>query len=541
MFGNRPTVVFVVALNLLMMGWLSTPAATAQSAPTVAPKSAVIGHFVVLGAGTSGATVAYARAVIEPGWSCPSVVGGATAVPMTPRDNPHFFPVVVCEAKIGFGQTLQLQLEDGTLPVATVRKNPQRVLAFGDTGCKRGTPGGGGGGCLPGAPAEPFGSLARAAATGPAPDLLLHMGDYNYRGTPSSILFTTLQDGEPVTTAQWNYDAGDGTSVEEGCLQNADAGFYSQNAPNGAFPDLWSAWRDDFFAPARDLLPKAPWVFARGNHELCSRAGPGWFYFLDASSNLDGAQQRCPVPDPARAPIDNVVLSAPYAVDLGSLTVLVLDSANACDAFLNDTFTARYTQQMQTLAGETSSSGATWLVTHRPIWGVTGFTAGESTGCTAANQWGCINQTLQAALRNAGSDDFLAALDLHLAGHMHRFQTLTFQAPGRPPVIVVGNGGVALDDSPPVGPLALTVDGEPVKGASLGSMIQIKNGGSDPAFGYLDATVGPDGQWQGQVRNPVEGVTLARCGSRFAARGQVCRLPSGEVPPVPPPTSAERP
>ena len=29
--------------------------------------------------------------------------------------------------------------------------------------------------------------------------------------------------------------------------------------------------------PAAELLATAPWVVARGNHELCSRAGLGWF------------------------------------------------------------------------------------------------------------------------------------------------------------------------------------------------------------------------------------------------------------------------
>ncbi len=63
----------------------------------------------------------------------------------------------------------------------------------------------------------------------------------------------------------------------------------SQNSTGNPDADAWEAWWLDFFQPAGDLLTAAPWVFARGNHELCSHAGPGWFYFLDASSELPEA------------------------------------------------------------------------------------------------------------------------------------------------------------------------------------------------------------------------------------------------------------
>ena len=50
-------------------------------------------------------------------------------------------------------------------------------------------------------------------------------------------------------------------------------------------------------------LAAAPFLYARGNHELCSRAGPGWFYFLDASTKLDGGTQlSCPPQTSETAP-----------------------------------------------------------------------------------------------------------------------------------------------------------------------------------------------------------------------------------------------
>jgi hypothetical protein len=43
----------------------------------------------------------------------------------------------------------------------------------------------------------------------------------------------------------------------------------------------WDTWKADFFDPAQALLKAAPWVMVRGNHETCTRAGQGWWRFLD--------------------------------------------------------------------------------------------------------------------------------------------------------------------------------------------------------------------------------------------------------------------
>lgn len=497
------------------------------AAPPLPPAAAVHGRYVVLGS-AGGETVAYARAVIEPGYSCPRVAGGPAAVAMTTRDNPHSFPVIVCEAVIGFDQDLELEIDGAPLALPTVRRNPSRVVVFGDTGCKAPQPGTDEG-CAAGSPAEPFASLTRAVARGPAPDLILHVGDYNYRGTGGEVLFTVEQDGKPAQVAEWPYDAGDGTTAAEHCEQDAGARFWNMNAASSNRPDTWAAWRDDFFSAAADLLPRAPWVVARGNHELCSKAGPGWFYFLDPGSNLTGAQLGCPEPDPSAAPAASVVLTEPYALDLGTLTLLVLDSANACDFFTVPAFTARYEEQFRRLAELAPKAGTVWLVSHRPLWGVTGLEAGKTTPCTAESRHGCINQTLQAAVGGALGGKLPAAVDLLLAGHMHRFQSLTFPDAGRPPVVIVGNGGVELETYPPIGSFAASVGGLTANALSLGAKVD-DGGTSKNAFGYLEIQLGDDGTWSGAVRNPPESLTMAECSSAAASGGRVCRLASGVEP-----------
>ena len=53
------------------------------------------------------------------------------------------------------------------------------------------------------------------------------------------------------------------------------------NAQNHPVGYGWNVWELDFFAPSARLLAAAPWIMVRGNHEMCKRAGEGWFRFLD--------------------------------------------------------------------------------------------------------------------------------------------------------------------------------------------------------------------------------------------------------------------
>ena len=544
----RPPAVLVFVLAGAPL--VAPPAVAASSGSGAPPLSAAHARYVVLGQAADGPTVALARLILDPGFGCPSIVpagaagggggdggasGSAPPIQMTPRDNPYHFPVIVCEAPVGFDRELAIAMDGGSLSLPVVRRDPRRIAVFGDTGCKLGAAAAGES-CPAGTPAQPFAGLAAAAAAG-KPDLVIHLGDYNYRGTPSKVLFTERDGTAAQQVGQWTYDAGDGTEEPEECVQAAGAGFYSQSAPNAGFPDGWEAWNDDLFSAAPDLLAAAPWVVARGNHELCSKAGPGWFYFLDPHSDLvpGGRQYSCPPPDPAKAPIDNVVLSPPYAVGLGSLTLLVVDSANACDSFTEKTFTAAYARQLAALGGLAPAAGTAWWVSHRPLWGVTGFESGESTGCTADDRYGCNNQTLQAALGRGLGGALPPAVELVLAGHMHRFQAVTFE-PGdagvgaRPPVVVVGTGGVALDPSPPVGAFAATVGGLPAQVLTTGAEVGTPSG-EKAAFGYLDVAFGgASGSWRGRLVDPAEGLTIATCGPPGEdGRGPVCALAPGIV------------
>lgn len=135
----------------------------------------------------------------------------------------------------------------------------------------------------------------------------------------------------------------------------------------------------------------------------------------------------------------------------------VLDSSAASDDSAPPADVARYAAQLDQLAAMTPAY--TWLLTHRPVWGVVNFDGQTSLG----------NLTLQAAARGK----IPAAVTLLLAGHVHLFEGLAFAAP-RPPIMIVGNGGTALDD-----PITQNLPGMTIDGAT------VTTGKTFRGFGYV--------------------------------------------------------
>lgn len=464
--------------------------------------------LVVLGQTDTGAPFALARVVIdESGAECPTLEpsgDGGEKRPMTARDNPDpdNFDVTVCEASYPTDGS-RMAAQGTSLVLPAVPATVTRVTVFGDTGCK---------------PDDqkdckkdkdwPFGEMADAAAKAdPAPDLVLHMGDYNYRGTPGSIKIKQ-PDGKAEKVRV--YDAGDNTPSVTCTLSGP---YYGQNSLGSETPDSWKAWKHDFFEPAAKLLRAAPWVFARGNHELCSRAGPGFFYFLDPGSALvpgSGGQQNCP-PAEAKAPL---IFRQPYRVDLGGLSVVVLDSANACDqgTLHQKHFNAQF-EQIQSLVADAPAANALWLQSHRPLWGVKKPDADTpKTDLDASGQYAIIDKTLQTAFANY---PIPRPVHLVLSGHMHRFQTIGFVPPGAlPNQLIVGNGGIALAHNYPPDPFSVAIDDATAVGFGL----------SD--FGFMEIALTDGGHWTGRMLDR-KGKRLAACDSAQPSKTGAC-APAGE-------------
>jgi hypothetical protein len=376
------------------------------------------------------------RAVTMPGVPCPKVVADGADVPSKPRGTPDAtegaYPIQVCVAHVAV--TVRGISVEG-LPAPVLPRSIKRVVVIGDTGCR-----------LKGQsvqdcndPAEwPFAIVARLAAAR-HPDLVIHVGDYHYRESPCP-------------------------ADRPGCA----------GSPYG---DNWAVWQKDLFNPAAPLLAAAPWVLVRGNHELCSRGGHGWFRLLD------------PHPDA----VDCTDTTTPYSLNLDTLHLLMLDGADADDSSADPIEVAFYRSQLQSLLA--TAPAHSWLLTHRPFWAL-------AQGAYA-KPGDTLNATEQAAIR----DLVPVGLDMVLAGHVHDFTSYDF-GPGHPAQLVVGEGGDSNDAI--VQPLTT---GTVIDGAKLRHGFGIAN------YGYLLLRRTSEG-WSGTVYSVTDQV-LAHC--RLRGRALTCR------------------
>jgi len=349
----------------------------------------ILAQWVELGPdGTSSA-----RAITDE--ACPSVTIDGAAVPMTVRSEPGQsfdgvkaaqFPVRGCELAVPPGAVSAIL---GGKPLPLPRPNPQRIVIFGDTGCrlKAGDPWQ----ACNDPNAWPFPKVAALAAAA-RPDLMIHVGDYEYR-----------EDKCPPDNS--------------GCA-GSPAGYG------------WAPWSADFFAPAAPLFAAAPWIMVRGNHEDCSRAGEGWFRFLDPS----------PMEKDCRD------LTGDYVARLGDFAAVVVDSAKVNDNAGEDSNQVPVVRrQFDDVLGKIPSNA--WLVTHKPVNAMLARPSDPNVNIVS-------NKVLQAAL----GADMPASVRMYVAGHIHFFQAIDFGS-ARPAQLVVGTGGDNLEGMPRVSVTGADING----------------------------------------------------------------------------------
>jgi hypothetical protein len=118
---------------------------------------------------------------------CPAVTFDGVAVPMSVRSDPAQkldnvkpaqFPMRGCEVAVPAGSVTALP-EDNPLPLP--KANPRRIVMFGDTGCRLKT--GDSWQACNDPSAWPFPKVAALAAAA-HPDLMIHIGGYEYRESP---------------------------------------------------------------------------------------------------------------------------------------------------------------------------------------------------------------------------------------------------------------------------------------------------------------------------------------------------------------------
>ena len=368
---------------------------------------------------------------------CPQARIDRRATPMRVRaDRNEAFPVLACALTIPRGAKA-VEIAGEALPLPKARAD--HILVLGDTGCRvtrlyNQS-------CND--PADwPFAAGARTEA-GTTPDVIVHVGDMHYRET---------------ACRPWN----------DGCA----------NTPHG---DTWAVWESDFFAPAKPLLAVAPLVMLRGNHETCGRGGKGWSRFLDPYPLVSNSGCLRP--------------GAPFVVDLGGLSLVVMDVSEAGEGAKREAQVARFRAQFQSLEG-LAPQGPVWLAMHRPIRAAALAALGYVTG---------QNKVLAEASQNA----MPARVAGILSGHIHTFQVLAYE--DLPAQLVAGHSGAELHWTAPEDVTGLTIEGARV----------VSGTGRAGVHGFVTLTregAGADG-WRLE-NHDISGRVLDQC--RMTKRQLVC-------------------
>jgi len=311
--------------------------------------------------------------------------------------GPVEFKERVCEARWPKGaKTARVAGQ----PVPAPHAHIHRIVLIGDTGFRMKAAEQAFQDCND-AVAWPLAQVAMSAAA-LKPDLVVHVGDLHYRESPCP------EGNAGCAGAAWGY--GDG------------------------------AWREDFFIPASPLLRAAPWVFVRGNHESCWRAGQGWFRFMDPSpwSELRSCD------DPANdADAD---FSEPYAVALSKHTqLIVFDSSKTAGKPYAETDLAfqKYADALALARQLMRKAPANFFVSHHPLLALS---SGWRSGKAAA----AGNQGLQSVFEASFPQRlFPQGVQLTLAGHIHAFEAINFVS-DHPTSLVLGNSGSSTDTQLPL-------------------------------------------------------------------------------------------
>lgn len=399
--------------TLITLAGCSTPAQnTTRTAEPLASDAPILASWVVMGEQGQAQARAITTAKL-----CPELLQDGVSSRMQLRagaasieqrktvssaadSKASVFEVSSCEANLPAGlKTASIAGQPLPLPKAS----PQKIIVIGDTGCRLQKGSNYFQECNDAAKWA-FAQVAKTAASF-QPDLVIHVGDYHYRENACG-------PGNPsCASSPWGYG--------------------------------WDTWRADFFTPAAPLLKAAPWVVVRGNHESCTRAGQGWWRFMDPRPLQAGRDCNREADDLQGD------YSAPYAVPLGpmggqSAQLIVFDSSKVPGKILEKTSKAYqiYAEQLQAADQLAEQAQFSIFMNHHPILG---FGPDFYPG----------NPALQDLMQQNHSERlFPSKVQATLAGHVHLFEAISFSS-DHPTQFIAGNGGSSLDqalpDQPPFG------------------------------------------------------------------------------------------
>jgi hypothetical protein len=367
------------------------------------------------------------------------------ATSSAPADaKPSAFPLLTCEATLPAGAR-SASVAGQALPVP--RAAPRRIVVIGDTGCRLKKSENHYQACND-PQMSPFATIAAAAARW-QPDLVIHVGDYHYRENPCP------EGNAGCAGSPWGYG--------------------------------WDAWREDFFRPAAPLLAAAPWVMVRGNHESCTRAGQGWWRFLDPRPLQPGRDCNAAANDVQGN------YSDPYAVPIGGAAqLLVLDTAATSWRGLQpgqpgwDQYRANY-RQLLGFGADLDKNGQRYL---------------QLGDAGLQQSFGSLNPLLLPE-----------GVQAMLSGHVHLWQQVSYRSQ-HPSQFVAGFSGTDEDTTPLPDDVSHI---EPAPGAVIDHFSSWVGG-----FGFMTLERGAQpGEWQATVHDR-HGKEMNHC--RLAGRQSQCEL-----------------
>lgn len=367
--------------------------------------------------------------------------------------KPAVFDVLTCEAAWPVGAR---SASVGGMAVPAPRTELRRITIVADTGCRMKASEDAFQACND-AQKWPWAQVAQSAAA-TAPDLVLHIGDIHYRESPCPA------GNAGCAGAVWGYG--------------------------------YDAWQADFFAPAKPLLAAAPWVFVRGNHESCFRAGQGWFRFIDAQPWSEVRSCNDPAND-----LD-ADYSAPYAVSLGpEAQLIVFDSSKASGKAIGpqDPAYAKYAANLRTVEALATQKPESFFSSHHPLLAFAPNKAEGNKNANLAKPAGTAG-LLSVFSTLLPTRLFPAGISTALHGHLHVFEAMGFSS-AHPASVVLGNSGSSNEGVPP---LALPPGSAPFPGAL------VEDYASRAEYGFATLERKPSGEWL-LTEYSVQGLPVIAC------------------------------
>jgi hypothetical protein len=392
--------------GLVLANCSHRPAETAAE-PAAAPAPAA----------ADGVQQVWVQAVAGPSWvvralttqgQCPELVTPSARLPMTERSVPgttapppgnnqperkaNVFTLRACEAPWPAGAA-EVQVAGTRLQAPAAE--PSRILVMGDTGCRLKASSFAYQACND--PVDwPFPAVL-ASGQAQRPDLVIHLGDLHYRESPCRAA------GPGCAGSPWGY--GD------------------------------DAWQADFFRPAKALLAAAPWVFVRGNHEECARAGEGWLRYLDAIPGPKSRECIAGLPKTTPNPGD---FSAPFAVPISARSqFIVFDSAASGGTPFppEEAPFGLYREQLRVVEQLAQARPQNIMLNHHPMLAYGADLLGRAVPADSGLH-SVFEQAYPVRL-------YTPKVQAVFNGHIHLFEALGY-ASDHPATVVVGNSGSAM-------------------------------------------------------------------------------------------------